>query len=124
MAPVLTELNDVAFRIERVTHDDSVEEPLFGLRFHAAPVSLRGRSNVCETLDEEDRLERGRSAAGRRFRELDPSGCVLREAMHDQLEPWRLQQNVIVVAIRFVETEDAAIESGNSIKVTREQYSS
>jgi len=39
--------------------------------------------------------------------------------MHHQLEPWRLQQDVIVITTGLVETEHVGIERGNLVKFAR-----
>ena len=41
--------------------------------------------------------------------------------MHDQLKPRRLQQDVIVVSVRFAQTEHLGIESGHLVKPSSEE---
>jgi hypothetical protein len=43
-----------------------------------------------------------------------------RDTMYDQLEPWRVQQYVIVITMCFAEIEHFGIERRDLVKAVRE----
>jgi len=47
---------------------------------------------------------------------------VFRDSVHDQLEPWRLQQDLIVLALRLAEAEDVGVERCDLTQASGKQH--
>jgi hypothetical protein len=73
-------------------------------------------------LNEEDGFEGSARATLARLSMDDGALPRVYDPVHDHLEPWRLQENVIVVAACFVELEHVGIERGDLVEPFREQH--
>src|SRR5688572_13834871 len=85
-AGVLAKLDDVALRVDAITHRDAVEGPLPRGWLHDSAVRPGDCSQTREAGHEEDRLECCRSASSGRGGDVTCRSGTARDPMYHQLE--------------------------------------
>ena len=75
-----------------------------------------------QAVDEEDQLEGCCRTADRPLGTIGRARGMVRNSMNNQLEAWRVQQDVIGITVRFAEAQHAGIKGGDVLHAPGEEH--
>jgi hypothetical protein len=80
------------------------------------------RHNKAPLSKRESRLEGGARTTSRRDSDFSGLSTPTRHPVHHQLESWRLQQDVVVITIRFAETKYDRVKRRHAVETFCEEH--